>query len=324
MNDQILMIFLVMIFISVFLLSQGLIIPAFGESRRARIRLKKRLKDIEEGQTSQLASLLREKYLRSLQPWERSLESLPQMVRLAKLIEQSGHTILAYRVVLIAILLGIVLAIGFQIFFSLWYVSIIAALVGLVIPFMKLTGDRNKRMAKFDEQLPEALDIMKRALKAGHPFSETLHLVADEMDGPIAKEFGLTFADVNYGNDVRRAMLGLLERVPSVMVMALVTCILVQRETGGNLAEILEKIAAVIRGRFRFQRKVKTLSAEGRMSAWVLVLVPFLLFIVISVTTPGYLPILAEHELGQKFIAASFVGMVLGIHWIKKIIQIEV
>ena len=165
---------------------------------------------------------------------------------------------------------------------------------------------------------------MKRALKAGHPFSATLKLVSEDMDDPVAREFELTFADINYGNDVRRAMLGLLQRVPSLTVMALVTAVLVQKETGGNLAEILEQISTVIRGRFRFYRKVRTLSAEGRMSAWILALVPFVLFIVISITTPDYLPALLETPLGVKLIAIAATMGVIGIYWIRKVIQIEV
>ena len=144
------------------------------------------------------------------------------------------------------------------------------------------------------------------------------------MDDPVAAEFGTTFADINYGNDVRRAMMGLLHRVPSVTVMALVTSVLVQRETGGNLAEILDRIASVVRGRFKLQRRVKTLSAEGRMSAWILALVPFVLFAVVWVTTPEYLPVLLEEEAGKKMIIYAAVSGVIGMFWIRKIIRIEV
>jgi tight adherence protein B len=119
-------------------------------------------------------------------------------------------------------------------------------------------------------------------------------------------------------------MLGLLQRVPSVTVMALVTSVLVQRETGGNLAEILERISAVIRGRFKLQRKVKTLSAEGRMSAKILALVPLVLFAAITVTTPSYLPLLLEEEAGRKMIIYGVVSAIVGIFWVKKIIRIEV
>jgi tight adherence protein B len=119
-------------------------------------------------------------------------------------------------------------------------------------------------------------------------------------------------------------MLGLLERVPSVTLMAFVTAVLVQKETGGNLAEILENIGSVIRGRFRFQRRVKTLSAEGRLSAWILMLVPFAMFLMIYITTPGYLEILVKSSNGRQLVAICFVLMVIGALWIRRLLRIEV
>jgi len=140
----------------------------------------------------------------------------------------------------------------------------------------------------------------------------------------VAHEFGLTFADINYGNDVRRAMLGLLERMPSMTVMMLVTSILIHRETGGNLTEVLERLSNLIRGRFRFQRKVKTMSAEGRMSAWVLIAIPFVLAAAIVVMNPAYLTLLVKDPVGQKLIVGAFGSMLVGIFWIRKIIRIQV
>ncbi len=119
-------------------------------------------------------------------------------------------------------------------------------------------------------------------------------------------------------------MLGLLKRVPSVPVMALVTSVLVQKETGGNLAEILGQISNVVRGRFRLERKIRTLSAEGRLSTWVLALVPVVLFAVISVTTPEYLPTLTESELGRRLIATGAILAVVGAIWIRRILLIDV
>jgi tight adherence protein B len=179
-------------------------------------------------------------------------------------------------------------------------------------------------MQRFEEQLPDAIDSMKRALRAGHPFSAAVKLVAEDMDQPVSREFELTFADINYGNDLRRAMLGLLQRMPSVTVMALVTSVLVQKETGGNLAEILEQISKVIRSRFRFQRKVRTLSAEGRLSAWILAMVPFVLFAVMMLLSPDYLPVLLQDPTGRQLIAFAFGMGVIGIFWIRRVIRIEV
>jgi tight adherence protein B len=319
------LIFLGLIFVAVFLLAQGLIVPVFGESAKTRRLLQKRLRRIQdESEQNELTSLLREKYLRELSPMERWLESLPAMDWLARLIEQAGRRILAHRLVLLSVMLGLLGAIIGWSASRLSVVALAAAMVGIALPFLKITHDRKKRFEKLDEQLPDAIDVMKRALRAGHPFNSALRLVAEDMSDPIAREFQLTFADINYGNDVRRAILGLLLRVPSVSMMAVVTAILVQKETGGNLAEIFEKISHVIRGRFRFNRKVRTLSAEGRLSAWILSLVPLVLFAVIWITTPSYLPVLLEHATGQKLLIFAGVMAVLGIFWMRKVIRIEV
>ena len=318
-------VFILLVFATVALLMRGLVVPVFGESAKARKKLKKRIEEIEAaGEEESLSSLLREKYLRRLSPLERRLESLPAMEAVATRIEQAGHKILAYRLVLLSLAIGVTTLVVSWFYIRTPQIAIVAGLMATYAPFMKINFDRVKRMHKFEEQLPDAIDTMKRALKAGHPLGATLKLVADEMDDPVAGEFELTFGEINYGNDVRRAMLGLLSRVPSVTVMALVTSILVQKETGGNLAEILEKISAVIRGRFRFQRKVQTYSAEGRMSAWVLAMVPLVLFAGLWMTQPDYLPVLLEDPRGQKMVVYGMVSGVTGIFWIRKILRIEV
>ena len=320
-----LMIFLAMVFAAVFLLSQGLVVPVFGDASKTRKLLKQRLGQIDAASDQgSMASLLREKYLRRLSPMEVWIESLPGMESLAHMIEQAGHAFPAYRLLVVSA--GLFVGGGFAgwVFSRSPVIALVCAGVGLVLPFAKILRDRKKRIEKFEEQLPDAIDSMKRALRAGHPFSAALKLVSEDMDDPVAREFELTFADINYGNDLRRAMLGLLQRMPSVTVMALVTSVLVQKETGGNLAEILEQISGVIRSRFRFQRKVRTLSAEGRLSAWILAMTPFVLFVVISVTTPTYLPVLLEDPNGRKLIAFGFVMGVVGIFWIRRIIRIDV
>jgi tight adherence protein B len=320
-----LMIFLGMVFGTVFLLSQGLIIPVFGEGTKLRKRLKARLEEIDaEDDSESLASLLRRKHLRSLTPLEAWLESIPALESLRKTIDQAGWTILTYRLVLIATALSVGGGLLAWSFTRMLVVALAAGIIGFALPFLKLWNARAARMAKFEEQLPDAIDSMKRALMAGHPFAASIKLIAEDMDEPISLEFEQTFADINYGNDLRRAMLGLLQRVPSMTVMALVTSVLVQKETGGNLAEILEQIGKVVRGRFRFQRRVTTLSAEGRMSAWILALIPFGLFALLSISSPDYLPALLDHPTGQKMIVGGAGMGILGIFWIRRIIRVDV
>ncbi len=317
--------FIILVAAAVFILSIALTTPAFGESTKNRSRLRKRLRDIRmESNLPDSAQLLRGDHHRRLSPWERELEESPLTAYLSPLIRQAGYTIPAYRLAAIIILSGFIgLLIGYWMS-NIWWTAILIAVACSAIPVIKLLKDRNKRMENFEESLPDALDIMKRALQAGHPFSSTLHLVGEEMEGPVAEEFAITFADLNYGNSLRNSLLGLLERMPSVTVMALVTSIIIQKETGGNMAEIFEKLASLIRGRYRFQRRVRTLSAEGRISAWVLCMVPFVLFLFISITTPSYMPILFEHPLGQKLLVGGGIAMLIGILVIRKIIRIEV
>jgi tight adherence protein B len=324
MSNQ-LWIFIGTVFVTVVLLSQTMIVPVFGESRKTRKKLKARLGELErELGGASFSSLLREKYLRELSPLERTREQQPYMASLTDMIEQAGHSFLAHRVVLLALGLAIGSGVMAWSFTHHPLAALLAAALGAGIPFFKISRDRTQRIQKIEEQLPEAVDMMKRALRAGHPFSGAIKLVSEELAAPLGKEFATAFADLNYGNDVRRAMLGLLQRVPSVPVMAFVTSVLVQKETGGNLAEILGQIGAVVRGRFRLERKIRTLSAEGRLSAWILALVPLALFAIITITTPDYLPTLTEDPLGQKLIIVGGVMGVIGIAWIRKIIRIEV
>jgi tight adherence protein B len=318
-------IFIALVAAAVFMLMQGLVVPAFGDQARARKQLKQRLTRIATELGEQTASsVMREKYLRELPPLLRDLESLPLMESLAQMIEQSGGTMLAHRLVLVALLLGIAGAVAGAVLLHTALAALGGAVVFAALPFLKLRHARNHRFARIEEQLPDAVDMMKRALRAGHPFSAALKLVAEDMEQPLAKEFELTFGDINYGSDVRRAMLGLLSRVPSITMMTFVTAVLLQRETGGNLAEILEQIGRVVRGRFKFFRKVRTLSAEGRMSAWVLALVPLVLFGAISITQPKYLPVLVEDPLGRKLIMAAVGLAFVGTLWIRKMLRIEV
>ena len=322
---EFILMFLGMVFIAVFLLSQGVAVPVFGEAGKMRKLIRNRLHVLEKANhLPNMQTVLRQKYLTRLSPLEAMLEQLPFMANLTQLIEQSGHEYRAYRVILLGLALGVAAGAIVLMLSAIWWMALAVAFVVAWVPVLKILRDRNERFAQFEEGLPDALDAMCRALRAGHPFNETLRLVAEEHRGAVAHEFGLTFADINYGNDVRRAMLGLLERMPSMTVMMLVTSILIHRETGGNLTEVLERLSRLIRGRFRFQRKIKTLSAEGRMSAWVLVAIPFVLAIAIIVTSPSYLPVLINDPTGHKLIIGAFGAMLIGIFWIKKIIRIQV
>ncbi len=318
-------VFVALVFAAVFLLSQGLVIPVFGESRSARKRMKRRMKTLaSEAENQQRVSLLREHYSKHLSPLEKRLEYSVLLEPLRNLIAQSGLKTPAYKVVLLAIVLAAVAGGIAWTFNKVYWVPLLAAPVGLILPFLYIRKKRSERIARIEEQLPDVVDVIIRALRAGHPFVEAIRLVSAEMPKPVGEEFQITFNEINYGGDVRTALMGLLQRVPSILVMALITAVLVQRESGGNLAEVLEKIAAVIRGRFRFQRKVRTLSAEGRISAWVLTLTPFVLFVLISLINPDYMPMLTESTRGADIVMIALGLIVVGVFWIKRILNLKV
>ncbi|QOR38329.1 type II secretion system F family protein [Billgrantia diversa] len=313
-----------MIFIAVFLLMQSFLVPAFGENRQAQKRLKKRLRAINSDAQQGTATLIQSKYLRELSPLERLLERLPGMERLHQLIEQAGQETPAYRVVLYSVCLGGVSGVAGYLLLPQPLLGVLLGLGVAAFPFMRLTRARKRRLARFEEQLPDALIIMARALRAGHPFSDAMQLVAEELADPVASEFRIAFMEINYGGDVRGSLLGLLRRVQSVTVMIFVTSVLIQKETGGNLAELLDNLAAVVRERFRFQRKVRTLSAEGRMAGWILSLLPFALGGILMLINPEFIPMLTEDPLGRQLVVVAFVMVVIGILWLRKIVRVEV
>lgn len=288
-------------------------------------RLRSRLDALAENEeVEQAASAIRARYLRQLSPVERTLEQLPGMERFGLLTEQAGWTIPAYRMVLTT--LGFALA-G-ALVAGLAMRSAPAALIGAVLagalPWLKLRRDRGKRIDLFEEQLPDALDLMSRSLRAGNPLLESFKFVSEEMKPPIAAEFGRAWSNINYGVSLKVSLKDFMERTPSVSLRSLATAILVQRETGGNLAEILDKITHVLRARARFRRKLRSLTAEGKMSGWILGSLPVGLAIMLSISAPDYLPMLINDDTGRKLIWGSLFMMALGAFWISRIIKIRV
>lgn len=318
------LIFLVLVFGTVVLLSQLIIVPTFGTGRQEAKRLKKRLAELAQDQSTPQVSLVRQKFLKQLSPWEQKLEQLPGMDGINDLLEQGGYSVPAYRLVFFSILLGALVA------FPVWLFTRDLSATGVsfatiaAIPLLKLRRDRAKRLEKFEEQLPEALDLMSRAMRAGHPFNVAMSYISKEMNEPISKEFGITFDEINYGRDINIAFQYLLARVPSMSLMAMVTAILIQRETGGNLAEVLSKIADILRDRFKLHRHVRTVTAEGRLAAWILALVPLILFAALYSMNPEYYEVFFSQPTGHKMIVVGVTLLAVGMYWISRLINIKV
>lgn len=316
-------IFIGMVFVAVVLLLTSVIVPTVGSEAQTSRRMRDRLNRVLQSTDEESASILRDRYLGGMSPLERLFSRLPGMQNLRLLIMQAGLKMPAYMLVLNSLFLfSLVFILLFLLSENIW-LAIGVAFPFLFIPIMYVNIKSAKRMAAFEEQLPEALDMMARALQAGHPFNETLKMVGEEMKDPIGGEFMTAFVDINYGMQTKTAFLAMLSRVPSISLNTLITAVLIQQESGGKLAEILNKISAVIRSRFRLNRRVRTLSAEGRMSAWVLTLLPFALALVISITTPSYLAMMTKDPLGVYIIFGAFALVIVGNFWIRKIIRFK-
>lgn len=317
--------FLALVGLAVVFLSLAMFVPVTQPRLNRSALLKRRIEALEsENREQQQVSIYRTKRLDALSPLLRRVETSPLMERVAFALELAGSRLYAWQLVLGLSVLSLLLAVLSWWLWHSWLMVLLALLVPGLVTHIKLRRNYYQRLADYEQQLPEALDIMKRGLQAGYSFSDTIKLISEQMPNPLGREFALVFADINYRKDIRRAMTGLLERVPSVSNMALISAVQVQRETGGNLVENIDKLSTIIRDRFKFNRQLRTLSAEGRMSGWILVLTPFSLFAVMYLTTPGYITELVTTEQGHELLIYGGIAMTLGIWWISRIIKIEV
>ena len=197
-------------------------------------------------------------------------------------------------------------------------------LIPTVIPFLWLLNKRRVRLKKFAAQLPDALELVARAFRAGHSLAAGMHVVAEEMPSPIAGEFGRVYEEQNLGIALETAMQGMCDRVPNLDLRFFVTSVAIQRQTGGDLSEILDKIGYVVRERFRILGQVKALTAEGRLSGIVLIALPFVLFVVMLNIKPEYVQTLWTDPKGIKMSIVALVMQVLGAIVIKKVVDIKV
>ena len=324
MDDQIIKLFVGAIFVTAFLMSQVIIMPSMSSSKEDRKRLKQRFDFALSGQGISQQSIVKVRALDNLPSFIQKIESLPLMNTLSVLLEQAGKGGFAYKFVFINLIVTIAVSYFVWVFYHHWLWTIAAAIFTVVVPIIWLYKQKTKYLDEFEEQLPEALEMMSRTLRTGYPFNQSLKIVSTEMDGPVSIEFGIIFEEINYGREVDIAFALMIERVPSMSLSAMATAILIQRETGGNLAEVLLNISGVLRDRFKLQRKVKTLSAEGVFSAWVLCSVPFFMFLMFNLIDPKHFDALYEHPDGYMlFYVVGFLEVV-AIFWIRKIITIDV
>ena len=253
------------------------------------------------------------------------LEALtPNVPTLQKLIIQADANITPSTFMVITCILG---ALGFS---ASWLAGVkvyLAPLLGILlalVPFAWLLHKRASRLKKFASQLPEALELVARALRAGHSLAAGLHVVAEEMPVPIADEFNRVYEEQNLGIPIDDALKSMCERVPNLDLRFFVTSVCIQRTTGGDLAEILDKIGYVVRERFRILGQVKALTAEGRLSGVILMALPFVLFLTMLHIKYDYVEKLWTHELGVKMSVAALVMQLVGALVIRHIVNIKV
>jgi tight adherence protein B len=201
---------------------------------------------------------------------------------------------------------------------------LVFAVLGGCLPYVYVRMKRGKRLAAFEEQFPEALDFLARSMRAGHAFSVSLEMLGTESPDPLGMEFRSLFNEQNLGAPIEVAFANMLRRLPLVDVRFFVSSVMLQKQTGGNLSEILVRLSYVIRERFRLKGQVKAASAHGRMTATILVLMPIVLMFALMFVAPGYLQSMANDPDGKYLILAAIIAQLLGYYFIRKIIRIKI
>jgi tight adherence protein B len=249
---------------------------------------------------------------------------MPSVLSLEKLFEQADCNIKASSLFGVALVLAVVTASFSFLLIKNIFVAPLVGLFGFSLPFLWLLNKRRARLKAFAAQLPDALELVARALRAGHALGAGMHVVAEEMPSPIADEFGRVYEEQNLGIALEDAMRSMCERVPNMDLRFFVTAVAIQRQTGGDLAEILDKIGYVVRERYKILGQVRALTAEGRLSGVVLIALPFILLLVMMHINYGYVKLLWEDPVGVKMSIGGLILMLLGALVIKKIIDIKV
>lgn len=290
-----------------------------GEARRIAQRLA-----VLRGEAPQEVSIERERERERMPGFQALLDRFPTGQRLTRYTRTSGTGVTPGGLIGLSLVLALA---GMFLPSLLGKSAVFAPVLALVLgglPWWRMARARNKRIARFEFQFPEALDLMGRAMRAGHAFNTTVKMVADELAEPMARDFRILFDEMNYGVPVSEALMRLAHRVPLSDVSYFVVAVMIQRESGGNLAELLEKISAIVRERLKLMGEIRTLSAEGRLSAIILVSLPIAVAMIVNLFNPEFMSILWTDPVGLKVVGASLFMMLVGIVWMRSVIRIRV
>src|SRR5438876_6587443 len=295
-----------------------------GTQEQVRKRMSAVHKAERRGEVNIGLKLVRDEMMSSV-PWlHRLMLQWSWSTKLQDYLVQAGMTTKPAKIVLMSGVLGVAgyLISGYFMphFFAAAPIGIIAALIPLVVVVFR----RRRRLRKFEELFPEALDLLGRAVRAGHAFTTGLEMISKECAEPLAGEFRSTFEEQNFGLPLRDALLNLTERVPIIDVRFFVTALLIQKETGGNLAEILDGLSRVIRDRFRIYREVRVRTAQGRLTAGILIALPIMMGFILSVLNPKYIGVLFTDPLGPIVLVTAAVMQAIGSVSLWKIVHFEV
>jgi tight adherence protein B len=314
-----------MFFVGVGLVLGGYASISYLPAMLAQRRLDRRLRDVSKpvDLSDGEASLVTKTGEGPLPGVDRLMARTSAGSRLARLIEQSGVKTTPSAIMVLTLALA-----GGAGLVTMWLTKpVLAPLTAGIAGFLPvgfLLNRRSSRMRAFEEQFPEALDLMSRALRAGHAFQTSLGMAADDMRAPVGPEFKKTFDQQNYGLPLRDALMQMAVRIPLLDVRFFVTAVLIQRETGGNLAEILDNLAHVVRERFKIRRQVRVHTAHGRFTAFVLLALPAALGIALMFINPEHMDVLFKNHTGRMLLAIACVMQIAGFVWIRQVIKIEV
>jgi len=290
---------------------------------RAKIRKRLRKHTYVHDDTGQI-DIVKKRVLSEIPFLNKLLLKIPGIAALDRLTLKANSKYSAGFYVFSAFFLATIGFIGINFFLVNRLSSLFIAAVLASLPFLHLQLLKQKRIEKFRSQFPEALDLISRALKAGHSLNSGMKLAADEFGDPLGPEFDETLGEINFGVSVADALKNLAKRIECPELKYFVVAVILQRETGGNLSELIESLAGLIREKFKFQGKVKTLSAEGRLSAVILVAIPFFIAIYLHLSNPDYIGLLFSEPVGRIMVTVAVIMMAIGILVMKKLVRIKV
>jgi tight adherence protein B len=249
---------------------------------------------------------------------------LPQLRDAEFMLAQAGMTWTLQTLLLLTFGFGFGFGAAALILSRSFLIAAAAAAFGAFLPYMYVRRRRTKRYAAFEEQLPDTIDLVGRALRAGHPLTAGIKMAADDSSDPIAGELRRVFEEQRFGLPLQDSLLALCDRVALIDIRILVAAILIQREVGGNLAEILDNLAEVMRARFTIRRQIRVYTAQGRMTGYVVGFLPIILGVLLYMLNPEYESILFTDKVGRALVVVGLALQFMGFLWIRKIVNIEI